>query len=109
MKNRKVVLVILLIGVLLLTMTGCPISRENFELVDEGPLMDFQVSSSGWRILLGSNLYFIDGRYILLYDNPLYLGEYYYLYKDTIGGITLACPYKLTQEVIKQNELEDNT
>ena len=70
----------------------------EFELVGEGILTEFEVSDLGWRIGFGDTIFVVDPRHCVIWENPVRLGKYYYLYQDTVGSITWSIPYKLTQE-----------
>lgn len=86
------------VGSFLGSQNGTEGETTAYELVTEGVLTEFGVSAEGWRIGFGSDVFVLGSQYRVIYDNPVCLGSYYFLYRDTIGGITISTPYKLTQE-----------
>lgn len=98
----KAISLILIVALVIISL-GCASSRwgehfaaEEYALIDSGNLTDFIMTDVGTTITLDNRMHVIDRNPIDI-DTPLLLGEYYYLYKDAIGGSTIARPYLLTQ------------
>lgn len=96
------VAVMLSAGLIAQTLAGW--KTEKFELVDKGQLSAFSGGPT-YAITLDGQVHVIDtSRWSLKYTSPVDVGAYYYLYKDTIGGLTLSRPYLLTKENLDAEE-----
>ena len=99
---KKILCLILASIIVISVIGGCSTENWDWELQAEGVLSNYQRIGNRVNFTLDNKTFSIDLSRWTLYLDKMYveIGDYYYLYKDTIGSITLSCPYKLTKEKI---------